>query len=82
MTDRAAHRYASSLGSDGDSLTCACGHAEPISGDLVAAVGRMNAHIRASYSDEEWEAKMQGARLATLDTATGELSLPARGPKS
>ena len=73
------HRYAT--GSSGDWLNCACGHQEPIDDGIGAAVERMNAHIRASFTDKEWEAKMQNTRLATLDLNTGHLDM-SKGPKS
>jgi hypothetical protein len=64
-------------------LLCACGHAEPFSGaDLSAALERMNEHIRASYTDEEWEVHMKKTKLATLDPATGDLKMSPEGPKS
>lgn len=65
-------------------LACSCGHVEPFDGDadLSSALERLNAHIRGSYSDEEWEEFMQNAKLATLDSATGVLTTTPKGAAS
>ena len=63
-------------------MTCACGHQEPIDDGIGAAVERMNAHIRTSFTEKEWVAKMQNTRLATLDSETDDLKMPPKGPKS
>jgi hypothetical protein len=81
------HHYTANMGPlDAPRLVCACGHAEPFEDSFGAnfseALERMNAHIRSFYTDEEWEARMQQSKLATLNTATGELKMPPDGPKS
>jgi hypothetical protein len=65
-----------------DRLICKCSHVELVDGNLSAALERMNAHIRGSYTDAEWEVKMQKTKLATLDSSTGDLKMPSEGPKS
>ena len=79
MTRKIEHRYTTG---SGGRLTCACGHQEPVDDGIGAAVERMNAHMRASFTDEEWTAKMQNTRLAVLDSNTGDLKIPPNGPKS
>ena len=63
-------------------LTCACGHLEIVNDDLTAALERMNKHVRSAFTDEEWLAHMQKTKLATLDSSTGTLKMPPKGPKS
>lgn len=81
------HHYTSNMGDpDAPRLICSCGHAEPFEdsfgADFNAALERMNQHIRSHYSDAEWDALMQTSKLATLNTWTGELKMPPKGPKS
>jgi hypothetical protein len=66
-----------------DRLTCACGHVELFDGnaELPDALERMNAHIRSTYTDEEWEELMKKTKTAFVDGATGAVT-PAEGQKS
>ena len=76
------HRYGVG-GVRADRLTCACGHVELFDGDaeLPAAVERLNAHIRSTYTDEEWEELLKKSKVAFVDGTTGEVT-PAEGDKS
>ena len=80
---RAEHRYG--VGSvRTDRLTCACGHVEPFDGDgeLPAAIERMNAHVRGTYTDEEWDELMRKTKTAFVDGATGAVTPSPGGDKS
>jgi hypothetical protein len=80
---KAEHRYG--VGSvRSDRLTCACGHVELFNGDaeLPAALERLNAHIRGTYTDEEWEELMKKCKVALVDGTTGAVTLPPEGDKA
>lgn len=69
-------------GESGEQFVCSCGHVEPITADFSSTVDRMNAHVRAAYTDAEWEKLMSETKLALLDSQTGALKMPEEGPKS
>lgn len=84
MKLKADHGYAALGTTAKQHFTCTCGHVESFDGDadLNKALERMNAHIRSSYTDEEWAEKMQKTKLAMLDSMTGVMKMPPEGPKS
>lgn len=75
------HFYAPGYQANDPCFACTCGHTEPIRENIGEALERMNDHIRTSYTDEEWERKMQRSGLAVFDPTCAQLTLP-RGAKS
>ena len=83
MTMKPKHGYG--VGSvQPNRLTCVCGHVESYDGDdgLCAGIDRLNAHIRGTYTDEEWEALLKECKVAVVDGTTGAVTPSPKGDKT